>query len=244
MERSAMTDLRIDPASRDEEPGLSRRLIAAREEERALLARDLHDDVAQRLALLAIELDRAACAKPGRSRIDTFRTVRQELAALSAAIHALAYHLHPSVLDDLGLAYALRSECQRRCRQGGIDISLEIGPLPPVISNDAALCLYRVAQEALNNVSRHAGSGAACVGLKQVDGCLVLTVRDEGVGFDPKMRSSRSLGLVSMSERVRLVNGLFEIDSGPGRGTTVTACVPTDDRSEARDGAADDGGLK
>jgi signal transduction histidine kinase len=143
-------------------------------------------------------------------------------------MHSLSRRMHPSVLDDVGLAEALRAECQRRCRQGGIDISLEIGPLP-VVGRDAALRLYRVLQEALNNVSRHARSRTASVVLRHADGGLQLIVHDDGVGFDPRRpRQGSSLGLVSMRERLRLVNGTFEVDSGPGRGTAVTAWVPAD----------------
>jgi signal transduction histidine kinase len=224
-----MTEGWSERGVREDEPhDLRRRLISAREEERALVARELHDDVIQRLALLSIELGSVELLVPATEPTKKLRAVRRELRRLSDDMHSLSRQMHPSILDDVGLAEALRSECQRRCRQGGIDISLDIGPLP-VVGRDAALCLYRVLQEALNNVSRHARSRTASVIVRQADGGLRLIVHDNGVGFDP-MRPKRGngLGLVSMRERVRLVNGTVEIDSGPGRGTAVVAWVPAD----------------
>jgi signal transduction histidine kinase len=206
---------------------LSRRLIQAQEAERALLARDLHDDVTQRMAVLAIELGRAESSAPGGVQSETLRTVREGLVRLSEDIHALAYQLHPSVLEELGLAEALRTECERRGRHGGIDVTLDLDPVPGAVGKDATLCLYRVAQEALNNVARHARAHTASVVLRQVDGGLLLAIRDDGVGFEPgKPRARGSLGLVSMRERLRLVNGTLDIESAPGQGTVIVAWVP------------------
>jgi len=208
---------------------LSRRLIQAQEAERALLARELHDDVTQRMAVLAIDLGRAESEAPGAVRSELMRTVREGLVRLSEDIHSLAYRLHPSVLEELGLAEALRTECERRGRHGGIGITLDLDPVPAALAKDAALCLYRVAQEALNNVIRHARAHAASVVLRQMDGGLLLAVRDDGVGFDPdEPRGRGSLGLVSMRERLRLVNGTLDVESTPGHGTSVTAWVPGD----------------
>ena len=208
---------------------LSRRLIRAHEEERALLARELHDDVTQRLALLAIEVGRAELAAPEGSRTEAMRSVREGLVGLSEDIHALAYQLHPSVLDELGLAEALRTACERVSRQSRVDLSAELDPMPVSLPKDAALCLFRVAQEALNNVTRHSGARAAAVALRQMEGGVLLAVRDDGVGFDPASPATRmSLGLAGMRERVRLVNGTLDIESTPGRGTEVIAWVPVD----------------
>jgi len=213
----------------DELRDLSRRLIGAHEEERALLARELHDDFSQRLAALAIDVGRAVGAASDTSHAQTMRTIREGLVRLSEDIHALAYQLHPSVLEELGLAEALRAECERRRRQDTLDLSLEIGPLPAEVGHDAALCLFRVAQESLSNVARHAGAGAAGVTLRQDTDGLLLAVRDDGVGFEPASPGrGRSLGLASMRERVRLVSGTLDIESAPGRGTSVIAWVPTE----------------
>jgi signal transduction histidine kinase len=213
----------------DELRDLSQRLIRAQEDERALLARELHDDVTQRLAVLAIDVGRAELAAPGGAQAETMRTIREGLVRLSEDIHSLAYQLHPSVLEELGLAEALRTECERTGRRGGVQLSLELDPLPAVVPRDAALCLFRVAQEALNNAIRHAGAGTASVVLRQMDDGLVLAVRDDGVGFDPaRPKQGRSLGLASMRERLRLVNGTLDVESAPGRGTAVVAWVPVE----------------
>ncbi|MBK9062916.1 MAG: PAS domain-containing protein [Acidobacteria bacterium] len=208
---------------------LSQRLIQAHEEERALLARELHDDLTQRLAVLAIDVGRAELAAPGTPQADTMKAVREGLVRLSEDVHTLAYQLHPSVLEELGLAEALRTECERLGRQGRLDVSLRLDPLSGVVGRDAALCLFRVAQEALNNVVRHAGARAAAVTLRPMDGGLLLAVRDDGVGFDPAgPGTGRSLGLASMRERVRLVNGTLDVESAPGQGSAIVAWVPAE----------------
>jgi len=206
---------------------LSRRLIRGHEDERALLARELHDDVTQRLAVLAIEVGRAELTAPNATQAATMQTIREGLMLLSEDIHSLAYQLHPSILRELGLAEALRAECERRLRQGRLDLAVDLDPLPAVVGKDEALCLFRVAQEALTNVARHARARAASVTLRQMDGGLLLAVHDDGVGFDPALLQERMhLGLASMRERVQLVNGTLDIESAPGRGTTVVTWVP------------------
>jgi PAS domain S-box-containing protein len=206
---------------------LSWRLIRAHEDERALLARELHDDVTQRLAVLAIDMGRAELAAPDGAQAEVMRSVRAELVRLSEDIHSLAYQLHPSVLEELGLVEALRAECERRGRQGRLAVSMDLESVPAVAGKEAALCLFRVAQEALTNVARHAGTGSASVTLRRADGGLLLAVGDEGVGFDPtRPREGRSLGLASMRERLHLVGGTLDIESSPGRGTTIVAWVP------------------
>lgn len=221
--RDVTQQKRVENELRD----LSRRLIRAQEDERARIARELHDDVTQRLAVLAIEVGRAELAAQGGMQSEAMRAVRQEITRLSEDVHALAYQLHPSVLEELGLAEALRAECERRLRQGWTDLSASLEPLPAVVGKEAALCLFRVAQEALNNVARHAGALVAGVTLRPIDGGLLLAVRDDGVGFDPEHpRERMHLGLASMRERVRLLGGTLDIESAPGRGTTIVAWVP------------------
>jgi len=222
-----LQDITEQKRTEEELTTFSRRLIQAQEAERALLARDLHDDVTQRLAMLAIELGRAEFSAPGGPPAGRLTTVREGLVRLSEDIHALAYRLHPAVLEELGLAEALRTECERRGRHVDIAVTLDLDPVPAAVGTDATLCLYRVAQEALNNVARHARAHAASVVLRQVDGGLLLAVRDDGVGFDPdEPRTRGSLGLVSMRERLRLVNGTLDVDSAPGHGTVIVAWVP------------------
>jgi PAS domain S-box-containing protein len=196
------------------------RLLHAQEEERARLARELHDDITQRLAQLAIEAGRA---QPREAAL----ALREGLVRLSDDIHALSYRLHPSILGDLGLAAALKNECEEFSRQASIPTKVKLVQLPRMIPQDAALCLFRIAQEGLRNVVRHARAQAAEVSLRSVDGGLQLEVTDSGIGFDPGKQDRRpSLGLASMRERVRLLGGEVDIESAPGCGTTILAWVP------------------
>jgi signal transduction histidine kinase len=211
---------------------LSRRLIHAQEEERARLARELHDDVTQRLARLAIDAGRLDRGMNGDSAGEVMRSVRDGLVRLSADIHALSYRLHPSVLEDLGLAEALKAECERFSRQESIPSDLKLGDLPAGIPPDPALCLFRVAQGALRNVARHARARGVQVLLRGMDGGVQLAVRDDGIGFDPTVQKNpRTLGLASMDERVHLAGGELDIESAPGHGTTIVAWVPLETKS-------------
>ncbi len=213
---------RSESALRD----LSQRLIQAHEEERALLARDLHDDLSQRLAALAIDVGKAELGTLPGPQAAMLTAVREGLVGLSEDVHSLAYQLHPSVLEELGLAEALRTECERFRRQGRGELAVDLCPERVAIGADAELCLFRVAQEALNNVQRHAEASAVSVSLRQRDGGLLLTVSDDGAGFDPAaQRGRKSLGLSSMRERVGLVGGTLSVDSAPGEGTAVSAWV-------------------
>lgn len=206
---------------------LSQRLIRAHEEERARLARELHDDLTQRVARMAIDVGRLERSDDWKLARDTFLSVRDGLVGLSADIHALSYRLHPSILEDLGLVEALKAECERFSRQESIRAEMKLRDVPPTLPRDAALGLFRIAQEALRNVVRHANAGAVDVTLRTLDGGLQLAVCDDGVGFDPSRKRERlSLGLASMRERVRSLGGELEVDSTPGQGTTILAWVP------------------
>jgi signal transduction histidine kinase len=208
---------------------LSGRLIGAQEKERARLARELHDDVTQRLALLAIDAGRALTEGAGAVRSRIVESVREGLVRLSEDVHALAYRLHPSVLEDLGLAEALKAEGDRFSRQHAVLCEVKLRDVPAVIPAEAALCLFRVAQGALRNVARHARARSVQVLLRGMDGGLQLGVQDDGVGFEPsEARRSPSLGLASMRERIILAGGELGLESAPGRGTTVLAWVPLD----------------
>lgn len=206
---------------------LSGRLLTAHEEERSRLARDLHDDFTQRLARLA--MDAAVLERPrdSMSAEITARELREELVRMSEDVHTLAYRLHPAVLDDLGLVEALKAECDRLCRQEIVLAKFECDVTVQSIPPDAALCLFRIAQEALRNVVRHSGSPTADVKLTQRNQGLELQVNDKGRGFDLTRRQMRtSLGLASMRERIRLAGGTLDIDSASGQGTRVRTWVP------------------
>ncbi len=208
---------------------LSAALIVAQEEERSRIARELHDDINQRLALLAIEtrqLRQQASAAEIAPQLDELAVA---VASLSTDVHSLAYGLHPAKLDLLGLLPAVKRHCKDVERLSGIAVDLTAGSLPGDLPRDTSLCLYRVVQESLANVVRHSGSERASVDLRTLDGTVVVTIADNGVGFDPGSQNvSRGLGLVSMRERLRLVNGSVSIRRLPDAGTEVKATVPVE----------------
>jgi len=207
---------------------LSGRLINAQEEERTRLARELQDDVTQRLARLAIDIgriERGCDASSGWGEL--LRGVREGLACLSEDVHALAYRLHSAVLEDLGLVDALKAECEKFSRRESIPAELTLRELPVALPRDVSICIFRIAQEALRNVARHAKAGAVTVSLRSLEGGLQLAVRDDGIGLDPALHCGpASLGHASMRERTRMLGGELNIESSPGRGTTVLAWVP------------------
>jgi signal transduction histidine kinase len=149
------------------------------------------------------------------------------VARLSEDVHSLSYRLHPSVLEDLGLVEALRSEADRFSRTCPVRLLVNASDIPENLPRDAALCLFRIAQEGLRNIARHAGASRAELALRRLDGGLQLTIRDDGVGFNPSLSHNRtSLGHASMRRRAFLVGGKLDIDSSPGRGTAILAWVP------------------
>ena len=209
-----------------ESSALSGRLLTVHEDERRRLARELHDDVTQRLARLAIDaarLESAQTVPPSGHR----STVHADLVRLSDDVHALSYRLHPSILDDLGLEEALKAECEHVSRQGSVRVDVDVQTVPNKLPQDVALCIFRVAQEALRNVVRHAHASVATVTLMMKNGGLILEVGDNGHGFDVgELTDHPSLGHASMEERIRLVRGRLQIRSKAGQGTTISAWVP------------------
>ncbi len=221
--------------------GLSGRLIRVQEEERSNIARELHDDVSQRLALLSIGLEQL-CVDPPNSPDSLKQGLTRSLEQLSdvaADIHQLSYRLHPSKLDHLGLVAAVAAFCRELARQKKIQVDFADRDVPRTVPAEIALCLYRVTQEALQNVVKHSGAERARVELMQVPGGLLLMVSDSGNGFDPdSAKAAPGLGMVSMRERLRLVGGHLAISSEPGTGTRVEAWVPL----EASAGSGEDDG--
>jgi len=206
--------------------GLGRQLLQAEEGERARVARELHDDITQRLARLAIDTSGLPSEQNQAARDTMTRGVRDELVRLSEDVHALAYKMHPALLQRLGLANSLRAECDRFSRQESIDVSLKLEKIPEQIPHDTALCLVRVTQEALTNVGRHAQSKTAEVSLRMASKGLELTVTDTGVGFNGGKKSPLCLGVASMQERVRLLKGKLTVNGRADQGTMVRAWVP------------------
>lgn len=213
---------------------LSGRLITAQEEERRRIARELHDDLNQRMALLSIELEQLGQKMPEkesdlRRRIQNLRTNAQEI---STEIHRLSYQLHPFKLDHLGLAAALKSFCEEISASQGLKIEFHYKGFPATLPADVTLSVFRIAQESLRNVTKHSGARRAQVVLDKTDAAVRLTVSDAGGGFDTGSGTmKRGLGFISMRERLRLVGGEISIHSQPGRGTRIDVLVPLTGKS-------------
>jgi PAS domain S-box-containing protein len=217
--------------------GIGRRLIEAHEQERTWIARELHDDISQRIALLTIELERCVQCLSKSSKVEVHSHighVRQGLHGLGSDIQALSHRLHSSKLDYLGLAAAANSFCKELSEQHQIEIRFRHAGIPVDMSKEVSLCLFRVLQEALQNAVKYSGEGHLQVELQGTSGEIQLTVSDLGVGFDElEAVNQRGLGLISMRERVQLVGGEFSIESQPKRGTTIHARVPLSSRSDS-----------
>jgi len=231
LQASLITGLLVQRARRrkaeQEARHLGGRILTAQEDERRRLAREMHDDVTQRLAALAIDAARMEGDGSGAVARSAVETIRERLVGLSEDVHALSYRLHPSVIEDLGVVAALRVECNRVALQAPLRVEFEHHDIPARMPPDAAICLFRVAQEALRNVVRHAGARSVHVSLRGQDGGIRLVVRDDGKGLhDAGIEGRKSLGLVSMRERVRLVGGKLDIVGHQGEGTSVEAWVP------------------
>jgi PAS domain S-box-containing protein len=210
---------------------VSQKLIEAHEEESARIARELHDDINQRLAMVGLRL---GCVKrrPSMPAADFEREIGEassEIADLMADIQALSHGLHPARLDLLGLEKAAVGFCEELSHRHGVTIDVQVENIPGALPREISLCLYRVLQEALQNVVKHGAPGHARVSLNGRLAAIELTVQDSGPGFDPReaMRGS-GLGLISMKERVKMLGGQLSIRSERGSGTTIHAVAPID----------------
>src|SRR5271169_995599 len=207
---------------------VSRRLIEAQEQERTRIGRELHDDIGQRLAMLAIDLQQLHDDSPNlpevRSRVDKLHKQTLEIAA---DVQSLSHELHSAKLQYLGITAAMRGFCQEFGEQQKVGIDFQthdmLSPVPP----DTALCFFRVLQEALHNSAKHSGVRHFEVRLWGTSDEIHLTVNDAGAGFDREAaKRSSGLGLISMEERLKILQGTLTIDSQPRRGTTIHARVP------------------
>ena len=208
---------------------LTTRLHEAREQEDKRAAHELHDMSSQGLAGLAIDLarqEKLLPSSPGEVA-KGLREARRKIRELAQRTHELARRLHPSVLEDLGLVRAVRTECRAFAERHDVAVSCRLWRVPHGLPELVALSVYRVVQEALRNVASHARAKKVQVKLVMKQGQINLSIRDDGVGFNPtSARAKRGLGLVSMRERVAAVGGRFAVESEPGAGTTVGAQIP------------------
>ncbi len=214
---------------------MSGRLITAHEEERARIARELHDDLSQRMALLQIGLDEFEqkthrLSPEVKQRLHNVAVLATEI---SSDIHNLSHELHPSKLDSLGLVAAVGGFCKEFSMQHGLHVQFTHSQMDRRIPKDVTLCLFRVVQEALRNAVKHSNAAEARVDLTCHGDRIDLCVSDSGTGFDPESsKGTPGLGLISMRERLRLVRGDLSIESEPSRGTRIRARVPLGLKSE------------
>jgi len=211
---------------------LAGRLIVAQEQERARIARDLHDDVNQRLAVASIRLS-ALRRKVDESNRQDVSLLQSELIALSEDVRHLSHDLHPSMLAQTGLTAALAGLCQNISHPSGPMIELRVSPQAKDLPEDVALCLYRVAQEALGNAMRHAGAQRIEVALQITHDQVDLTITDNGKGFAADGGGRKGLGLMSIDERTKLLGGSYRLQSTLGRGTQLCIRIPLGIRESA-----------
>jgi signal transduction histidine kinase len=219
---------------------VSGQLIAAQEKERSRLARELHDDICQRLAMLSTKIEKAGnrWGRGQSSVADQLKQIWRECSNLAGDVQALSHELHPSILDNLGLATALKCFCRDVSEQHGVLVEFASRNIPNFLPSEISLSLYRVVQEAIHNAIKYSGQKHFGVNLQANDSEMELEVSDQGVGFDAASAKNGGLGLVSMAERIHQVHGTFSIDSQPNVGTRIRARVPLTSRSKAMTPAA------
>ncbi len=224
--RQAIFDLQT---SQSQLRQLSDCLIEAQEQERRRVARELHDDFNQNLALLAVKLDMLRQQLPQtNTEVEAkFDELTAQVRELSTALHDLSHELHPLKLEQLGLETATRSLCQEISASHPLEIQFVSRNVPRGIPSEKALCLYRIVQESLRNILKHSGADSAKIELSTEPGDILLEVQDGGVGFDTSLLGTQNgLGFISMQERLRLIGGEIEIESAPAQGTKIRVRVP------------------
>jgi signal transduction histidine kinase len=235
VEEEPVLRLEAEERAKHRQMELSGMLINAQEKERSRLASEIHDDFSQRLALMALELENAEEAIDS-SPAEAARQVHNVLnyaSELGADLHTLSHRLHSSTLERLGLVPGVTALCKEFAAQQGIEVDLLIEDLPRSVHPDVALCLFRIVQEGLRNVKKHSGATKAQVRLRRVDNKLLMTVSDEGAGFDMHdLMTKEGLGIRSMEERADWLGGRFEIHSKPGKGTRIEVWVSQQAKSE------------
>jgi signal transduction histidine kinase len=219
VQRSRST--RATEANRD----LAGRLIASQEEERQRVARELHDGIGQKIALLSVGIAQVPESRSLRGWAAGLQQISEQIGEIATDIHNMSYALHPSKLQILGLAPAMRALCRDMSMTGSVQVVFANGRLPSSIDAEISLCVYRITQEALCNVSRHSHASRATVRLRHERGQLLLDVTDAGVGFNLKA-GYEGLGLVSMRERVAFLRGRLAIQTRPGGGTRISVRIP------------------
>jgi signal transduction histidine kinase len=212
-------------------------LIAAQEKELGNIARELHDDVCQRLAMLSMKIERVAAAwAKGQTNIgEQLERIWSECSALAGHVQTLSHDLHPSLLDAIGLLASIKSLCREVSEQSGLAIEFTSKDVPDCLSGEVSLALYRLVQEALHNSIKYSSADHCHVHLQEERGQVELEVRDWGVGFDvASVTTKGGLGLISMRERIHLIDGQISIESKPNYGTRIRASVPLTPQCKTR----------
>ena len=233
---------RVDIIAHTMAQPVSRQLIGAQEKELSYIARELHDNICQRLAMLSLRIERAAkaCATGQMHVGQQLEQIWQQCSDLTRDVQALSHQLHPSILDNLGLATAVKSFCREVSEQSGAVVEYTARDIPDSLPREVSLSLFRVVQEALHNAAKYSGQKHFEVHLQGTLGQVELEVCDRGVGFDvASAKNATGLGLVSMRERVHLLNGTIKIYSKPNVGTRIHVRVPLTTESKTLTAAAD-----
>ncbi|HEX9110804.1 MAG TPA: PAS domain S-box protein [Terriglobales bacterium] len=205
---------------------LAARMMTAQDDERRRIARDLHDDLSQSLAFLAMDLGKLA-TKPGmQDLVADIRPLQLRAAEAAESVRRVSHQLHPSILDDIGLEAALEQYCEEFERRSGIATKFTSHNVPEPLQREVASSIYHIAQECLRNVSKHAHTKTVSVTIEFVDQVLRLIIKDQGVGWTTEQPEPSGIGIVAMRERAHLVNGKLSIHSKTGAGTEVSVDVP------------------
>jgi PAS domain S-box-containing protein len=218
---------KVAEANHNEIRALAASLLTAQEEERRRVSRDLHDQICQQLASLAIDIGGLAADASGKFVQDRLKALQARVVKASEETRHIAYQLHPSVLDDLGLVASLRALCKEFSEREGIAAEFDSGILPGSVPREIVSCLYRVAQESLQNIVKHSNAKHVSVALSLQKGSVLLSIEDDGAGFDAEVvRGRGGLGLISMEERARMVNGTLSVEAQPGHGARISLTIP------------------
>jgi len=208
---------------------VSGQLIDAQEKERRRIARELHDDICQKLALLSTEIGQITGSTNTLSSVTKERLseIHQRSIDVTSDVQALSHELHSSRLDYLGMVPAIKGFCRDTAEKHAISIEFKDENVPKILSREISLCLFRVAQEAVHNALKYSGVRHVAVEVEGTAETVELVVRDAGAGFDvEEVKARGGLGLVSMQERINMLGGKFSIESRPGGGTKIVASVP------------------
>jgi PAS domain S-box-containing protein len=212
---------------REDLRSLAGRLMTAQDDERRRIARDLHDDLSQKLAYLAMDIGKLASKPTSQEMLDSLRGLQRRAGDAAESVRHISHQVHPSILDDIGLQAALEQYCEEFEERSGIRTHLLVQDIPDLLPREIASNMYHIFQESLRNVSKHSKAEEVFVTLEFVDHVLRLNVRDEGVGLPVgRLKTGAGIGIMGMKERANLVNGKVSIESEVGEGTEVTVTVP------------------